>query len=117
MPLQLSIVRHCRWRAVTLLHKRRSSALATKFTSLLGQGCGPAFSFAIEKRAFNTSPLSCYTRLSSWLRTSIKEGDLMFASRFIFKPALAFVFILGSRPGWSEQITFQRAIQLAIQHS
>jgi outer membrane protein len=41
----------------------------------------------------------------------------MFASRFIVKPALVILVILGSLPGWSEQITFQHAIQLAIQHS
>lgn len=41
----------------------------------------------------------------------------MFDLRPIVKPVLALIFILGTLPTWSEQITFQRAIQLAMQHS
>src|SRR4051794_7255705 len=41
----------------------------------------------------------------------------MFSYRSLVRPALILVFLLGTLPAWPEQITFQRAIQLALQHS
>jgi outer membrane protein TolC len=41
----------------------------------------------------------------------------MFAFRTVIKPALLLVLVLGTLPLWSEQLTFQHAIQLAAKHS
>src|SRR5690349_3919162 len=41
----------------------------------------------------------------------------MFALRTIIQPALFLLFFLGTTPVWSEQLTFQHAIQLAAKHS
>jgi outer membrane protein TolC len=41
----------------------------------------------------------------------------MLRLRCVFKAVLLFVFLLGTIPCWGEQLTFQRAIQLALQHS
>ncbi len=41
----------------------------------------------------------------------------MFSLRPLFKPVLAIVLTMATLPAWCEQVTFQRAIQLALQHS
>ena len=41
----------------------------------------------------------------------------MFVLRAVLKPVLAIVLASASLPGWCEQITFQHAMQLALQHS